>query len=71
MREVREAALHGAALYVARADDHAAARAEVGATVEHLLAGLSRGGRASGWAADRGPGPGGAAGRVRSAAGTR
>jgi hypothetical protein len=26
--------------YVARADDHAAARAEVGATVEHLLAGL-------------------------------
>jgi AcrR family transcriptional regulator len=34
------AALHEAALYVARADDHAAARAEVGATVEHLLAGL-------------------------------
>jgi AcrR family transcriptional regulator len=34
------AALHEAALYVARADDHAAARAEVGATIEHLLAGL-------------------------------
>ena len=34
------AALHEAALYVARADDHAAARAEVGATVEHILAGL-------------------------------
>jgi AcrR family transcriptional regulator len=42
------AALHEAALYVARADDHAAARAEVGATVEHLLNGLSGGGRASG-----------------------
>lgn len=34
------AALHEAALYVARADDHAAARAEVGATVEHLIDGL-------------------------------
>jgi AcrR family transcriptional regulator len=34
------AALHEAALYVARADDHASARAEVGATVEHLLDGL-------------------------------
>jgi hypothetical protein len=34
------AALHEAALYVARAPDHAAARAEVGATVEHLLDGL-------------------------------
>lgn len=34
------AALHEAALYVARADDHEAARVEVGATVEHLLAGL-------------------------------
>lgn len=34
------AALHEAALYVARAEDHAAARAEVGATIEHLLAGL-------------------------------
>jgi AcrR family transcriptional regulator len=34
------AALHEAALYVARADDHAAARAEVGATVEHLIEGL-------------------------------
>jgi AcrR family transcriptional regulator len=42
------AALHEAALYVARADDHAAARAEVGATVEHLLDGLSAGGRAAG-----------------------
>ena len=31
------AALHEAALYVARAEDHAAARAEVGTTVEHLL----------------------------------
>jgi AcrR family transcriptional regulator len=41
------AALHEAALYVARADDQPAARAEVGATVEHLLDGLSRGGRAS------------------------
>jgi len=40
------AALHEAALYVARADDHAAARAEVGTTVEHLLAGLT--GRAPG-----------------------
>jgi hypothetical protein len=40
------AALHEAALYVARADDHAAARTEVGATIERLLAGLS------------GPGPG-------------
>jgi AcrR family transcriptional regulator len=35
------AALHEAALYVARAEDHAAARTEVGATIEHLLAGLS------------------------------
>jgi AcrR family transcriptional regulator len=35
------AALHEAALYVARADDHAAARAQVGFTIEHLLAGLS------------------------------
>lgn len=34
------AALHEAALYVARATDHVAARAEVGATVEHLLDGL-------------------------------
>ena len=34
------AALHEAALYVARAGDQAAARAEVGATVEHLLDGL-------------------------------
>lgn len=34
------AALHEAALYVARADDHAAARAEVGTTVGHLLDGL-------------------------------
>jgi AcrR family transcriptional regulator len=34
------AALHEAALYVARAEDHAAARAEVGATVEHLIEGL-------------------------------
>ena len=34
------AALHEAALYVARADDQAAARAEVGATVEHLINGL-------------------------------
>ena len=42
------AALHEAALYVARADDHTAARAEVGATVEHLLDGFSGGGRASG-----------------------
>ena len=31
------AALHEAALYVARADDHTAARADVGTTVEHLL----------------------------------
>jgi AcrR family transcriptional regulator len=37
------AALHEAALYVARADDHAAARSEVGATVEHLLDGLRSG----------------------------
>jgi AcrR family transcriptional regulator len=36
------AALHEAALYVARASDQAAARAEVGATVEHLIDGLSR-----------------------------
>ena len=35
------AALHEAALYVARADDQARARAEVGATVEHLLTGLT------------------------------
>ena len=34
------AALHEAALYVARADDQAAARAEVGITVGHLLDGL-------------------------------
>jgi AcrR family transcriptional regulator len=34
------AALHEAALYVARAGDQAAARREVGATVEHLLDGL-------------------------------
>ena len=34
------AALHEAALYVARAGDQAAARAEVGVTVEHLLDGL-------------------------------
>ena len=34
------AALHEAALYVARAGDHAVARAEVGATVEHLIDGL-------------------------------
>ena len=34
------AALHEAALYVARAGDQAAARAEVGATVGHLLDGL-------------------------------
>ena len=34
------AALHEAALYVARAADQAAARAEVGATVTHLLDGL-------------------------------
>ena len=34
------AALHEAALYVARAGDQAVARAEVGATVEHLLDGL-------------------------------
>jgi AcrR family transcriptional regulator len=34
------AALHEAALYVARADDQAAARVEVGATVAHLLDGL-------------------------------
>jgi AcrR family transcriptional regulator len=34
------AALHEAALYVARADDQAAARAEVGVTVENLLDGL-------------------------------
>jgi AcrR family transcriptional regulator len=31
------AALHEAALYVARADDHKAARAEVGTTIGHLL----------------------------------
>jgi AcrR family transcriptional regulator len=35
------AALHEAALYVARAGDQAAARAEVGAVVEHLIDGLS------------------------------
>jgi len=35
------AALHEAALYVARAADQAAARADVGTTVEHLLAGLT------------------------------
>jgi AcrR family transcriptional regulator len=34
------AALHEAALYVARAEDHAAARADVGTTVEHLLGSL-------------------------------
>jgi AcrR family transcriptional regulator len=34
------AALHEAALFVARAEDQPAARAEVGATVEHLLDGL-------------------------------
>jgi AcrR family transcriptional regulator len=34
------AALHEAALFVARAEDQTAARAEVGATVEHLLDGL-------------------------------
>ena len=34
------AALHEAALYVARAEDQATARAEVGATVEHLIEGL-------------------------------
>jgi AcrR family transcriptional regulator len=34
------AALHEAALYVARADDQATARQEVGATVAHLLDGL-------------------------------
>ena len=38
------AALHEAALYVARADDQTAARVEVGATVEHLLDGLRPGG---------------------------
>ena len=53
------AALHEAALYVARADDHAAARAEVGATVEHLLDGL----RASGSGAS--PGTAGRRGRPR------
>ena len=36
------AALHEAALYVARAGDQAAARAEVGITVAHLIDGLSR-----------------------------
>jgi AcrR family transcriptional regulator len=39
------AALHEAALYVARSADQAAARAEVGTTVEHLVDGLSPGGR--------------------------
>jgi AcrR family transcriptional regulator len=39
------AALHEAALYVARAGDQAAARAEVGVTVANLLDGLSPGGR--------------------------
>jgi AcrR family transcriptional regulator len=39
------AALHEAALYVARAGDQAAAGAEVGATVEHLIDGLSPSGR--------------------------
>jgi hypothetical protein len=39
------AALHEAALYVARAGDHAAARAEVGATVENLIEGLRSPGR--------------------------
>jgi AcrR family transcriptional regulator len=34
------AALHEAALYVARAEDHAAARTDVGTTVEHLLGSL-------------------------------
>ena len=34
------AALHEAAIYVARAGDQAAARAEVGTTVEHLIDGL-------------------------------
>ncbi len=42
------AALHEAALYVARADDHAAARAEVGATVGHLLDGLRPAGQPPG-----------------------
>jgi len=37
------AALHEAALYVARADDHEAARAEVGTTVGHLLDSLRLG----------------------------
>ncbi len=41
------AALHEAALYVARAGDQAAARVEVGVTVEHLIDGLSPGDRAS------------------------
>jgi AcrR family transcriptional regulator len=39
------AALHEAALYVARAADHQAARTEVGATVERLLEGLAGGGK--------------------------
>ena len=38
------AALHEAALYVARSGDQAAARAEVGTTVEHLIDGLRPGG---------------------------
>jgi hypothetical protein len=37
------AAIHEAALYVARAPDHAAARAEVGVTVERMLDGLREG----------------------------
>ena len=36
------AALHEAALYVARSADQTAARGEVGTTVEHLIDGLSR-----------------------------
>jgi AcrR family transcriptional regulator len=37
------AAIHEAALYVARSPDHAAARAEVGVTVEQMLDGLRDG----------------------------
>jgi AcrR family transcriptional regulator len=36
------AAIHDAALYVARAPDHAAARAEAGTTMERMLEGLQR-----------------------------
>ena len=39
------AALHEAALYVARSADHAAAREEVGVTVERMLDGLREGAR--------------------------